>query len=119
LLLNHSKGGLFMTDTTHTTTNISKTSNTLTKASLVEALISSKGLPKREARHLVDLFFEEISAELSAGNEVKLSGFGTFEVRHKALRTGRNPRTGEPFPIDARTVVAFLPSDKLRDKMNA
>ncbi len=91
----------------------------LTKAALTQTLIDRNQLPKREARHLVELFFEEICAALFAGNDVKLSNFGTFEVRHKTPRPGRNPRTGELVPIAARTVVTFQPSIKLKERMAA
>jgi integration host factor subunit alpha len=88
-----------------------------TKADLTKTLIERNQLPKREARHLVELFFEEIRVALFAGNDVKLSNFGTFEVRHKTPRPGRNPRTGELVPIAARTVVTFQPSIKLKEKL--
>jgi integration host factor subunit alpha len=87
----------------------------LTKAQLAELLFDQIGLNKREAKEMVDAFFEEISAQLVAGDEVKISGFGNFQVRTKAPRPGRNPRTGELIPIDARRVTTFHASAKLKE----
>ena len=86
----------------------------LTKAELAEALFDELGLNKREAKEFVDLFFEDIRERLEAGEEVKLSGFGNFELRSKNQRPGRNPKTGEEIPISARRVVTFRPGQKLR-----
>ncbi|TJY56739.1 integration host factor subunit alpha [Sinimarinibacterium sp. CAU 1509] len=86
----------------------------LTKAELAEALFDELGLNKREAKEFVDLFFEEIRRRLETGEEVKLSGFGNFELRSKNQRPGRNPKTGEEIPISARRVVTFRPGQKLR-----
>ncbi|MEQ1438741.1 integration host factor subunit alpha [Fontimonas sp. SYSU GA230001] len=86
----------------------------LTKAELAEALFDELGLNKREAKEFVDLFFEEIRGRLESGDEVKLSGFGNFELRSKNQRPGRNPKTGEEIPISARRVVTFRPGQKLR-----
>ena len=86
----------------------------LTKAEMAEALFNQLGLNKREARELVDLFFEEVRHALSSGEQVKLSGFGNFSIRGKASRPGRNPRTGEAIPIKARNVVTFHASHKLK-----
>ena len=86
----------------------------LTKAELAEALFEQLGLNKREAKEFVDLFFEEIRHSLEAGEQVKLSGFGNFELRDKNQRPGRNPKTGEEIPISARRVVTFRPGQKLR-----
>ena len=86
----------------------------LTKAELAEALFDELGLNKREAKEFVDLFFEKIREQLEAGEEVKLSGFGNFELRTKNQRPGRNPKTGEEIPILARRVVTFRPGQKLR-----
>ncbi|TRZ89780.1 MAG: integration host factor subunit alpha [Rhodocyclaceae bacterium] len=87
---------------------------TLTKAELVDVLVEKVGLNKREAKDMVDAFFEEISAALEKGNGVKLSNFGNFDLREKPQRPGRNPKTGEPVPIAARRVVAFHASAKLK-----
>ena len=86
----------------------------LTKAELAEALFDELGLNKREAKEFVDLFFELIRERLEIGEEVKLSGFGNFELRSKNQRPGRNPKTGEEIPISARRVVTFRPGQKLR-----
>ena len=88
---------------------------TLTKAELAEILFDQLGLNKRESKDMVEAFFDLIHATLLAGEEVKLSGFGNFTIRRKAPRPGRNPRTGEPIPIDARHVVTFHASHKLKD----
>lgn len=73
------------------------------------------GLNKREAKNFVESFFEEISTQLEGNVSVKLSGFGNFQLRDKAPRPGRNPKTGEDVPITARRVVTFHPSQKLKD----
>ncbi len=86
----------------------------LTKAELADALFEEMGLNKREAKEFVDLFFEEVRVRLESGEEVKLSGFGNFELRSKNQRPGRNPKTGEEIPISARRVVTFRPGQKLR-----
>lgn len=87
---------------------------TLTKAELADALFEELGLNKREAKEFVDLFFEEMRMRLESGEEVKLSGFGNFELRSKNQRPGRNPKTGQEIPISARRVVTFRPGQKLR-----
>ena len=87
---------------------------TLTKAELAEMLFDRVGLNKREAKDIVDTFFEEIRDALARGEPVKLSGFGNFQVRHKPPRPGRNPKTGETIPIAARRVVTFHASQKLK-----
>ena len=89
----------------------------LTKAQLAELLFDHIGLNKRESKEMVDVFFELMAQELAAGNDVKLSGFGNFQIRTKAPRPGRNPRTGESIPIDARRVVTFHASSKLKDQV--
>jgi len=86
---------------------------TLTKAELAELLFEQLGLNKREAKDMVEAFFEEIRSALEANETVKLSGFGNFQLRDKAQRPGRNPKSGEEFPICARRVVTFHPSQKL------
>lgn len=87
---------------------------TLTKAELADVLFEHLGLSKREAKELVELFFEEIRSTLARGEAVKLSNFGNFEPRNKAPRPGRNPKTGEEIPIEARRVVTFHVSEKLK-----
>jgi integration host factor subunit alpha len=89
----------------------------LTKADLVEKLLDEVGINKRDAKQLVDEFFEEIKTALEAGNPVKLSGFGNFDLRDKKQRPGRNPKTGEEIPITARRVVTFKPGQKLKAKV--
>ncbi len=89
----------------------------LTKAQLAEMLFEQIGLNKRESKDMVDAFFDLISAQLIAGDDVKLSGFGNFQMRVKAPRPGRNPRTGELIPIAARRVVTFHASQKLKDQL--
>lgn len=87
---------------------------TLTKAELADLLFEKVGLNKREAKDMVEAFFEEIRAQLAQGGSVKLSGFGNFQLRDKPQRPGRNPKTGEEIPITARRVVTFHPSQKLK-----
>ena len=89
----------------------------LTKAEIAETLYEELGINKREAKDLVDLFFEEIRVSLEANEEVKLSGFGNFELRNKRQRPGRNPKTGEDIPISARRVVTFRPGQKLKARV--
>jgi integration host factor subunit alpha len=91
----------------------------LTKAQLAEMLFEQIGLNKRESKDMIDAFFDLIRARLIAGEEVKLSGFGNFQMRIKAPRPGRNPRTGELIPIDARRVVTFHASQKLKEMIQA
>ena len=87
---------------------------TLTKAELAELLFEQVGLNKREAKEMVETFFNEIRDSLEGGVEVKLSGFGNFQLRDKPQRPGRNPKTGEEIPISARRVVTFHASQKLK-----
>lgn len=89
----------------------------LTKAQLAELLFDQIGLNKRESKDMVDAFFDLLSASLARGEEVKLSGFGNFQIRTKAPRPGRNPRTGEAIPIEARRVVTFHASGKLKEQI--
>lgn len=87
---------------------------TLTKAELADLLFEKVGLNKREAKDMVESFFDEIRNSLQAGDTVKLSGFGNFQCREKPQRPGRNPKTGEEMPISARRVVTFHASQKLK-----
>jgi len=87
---------------------------TLTKAELADLLFERLGLNKRESKDMVEAFFEIIHAKLVEGEDVKLSGYGNFQIRRKAPRPGRNPRTGESSPITARNVVTFHASHKLK-----
>ncbi len=89
----------------------------LTKAAIAEHLFEELGLNKREAKEMVEMFFEEIRSALEQGYQVKLSGFGNFDLREKKQRPGRNPKTGEEIPISARRVVVFRPGQKLKLKV--
>ena len=92
-------------------------STTLTRARLAEALHTQVGVSKKEASFLVEDVLDLLSESLESGEKVKLSGFGTFEVRDKHARPGRNPRTNEQLTISGRRVVSFRPSQVLRDSM--
>tara|TARA_S200000501_G_scaffold279980_1_gene263977 strand:- start:36 stop:350 length:315 start_codon:yes stop_codon:yes gene_type:complete len=89
----------------------------LTKADIAEQLFDQLGLNKREAKEVVELFFEEISRSLENNVQVKLSGFGNFELKEKKERPGRNPKTGEDVPISARRVVTFHAGQKLKARV--
>lgn len=89
----------------------------LTKAEMAEKLYEDLGLNKREAKELVELFFEQIRESLESNRQVKLSGFGNFDLRDKSERPGRNPKTGEEIPISARRVVTFRPGQKLKSRV--
>jgi integration host factor subunit alpha len=91
----------------------------LTKADMAERLFDDLGLNKREAKELVEAFFEEVRGSLEVGRQVKLSGFGNFDLRDKNQRPGRNPKTGEEIPISARRVVTFRPGQKLKARVEA
>ncbi len=91
----------------------------LTKADMVEKLFEELGLNKREAKDIVEMFFEEIRIALEKGEHVKLSGFGNFALRNKSTRPGRNPKTGEEIPITARRVVTFRSGQKLKARIEA
>jgi len=93
--------------------------NALTKAQLAEMLYEQIGLNKRESKDMVDAFFDLIADTLVDGTDVKISGFGNFQIRTKAPRPGRNPRTGEVVAIDARRVVTFHASPKLKEAVQA
>lgn len=88
--------------------------HTLTKAILTDLLFEKVGLNKREAKDMVEAFFEEMGSALENGESIKLSGFGNFQLRDKPQRPGRNPKTGEDIPISARRVVTFHASAKLK-----
>ena len=90
----------------------------LTKAQLSEMLFEQLGLNKREAKEYIEAFFELISTQLVDGKDVKLSGFGNFEIRSKSGRPRRNPRTGEPVPIPPKRVVTFKASAMLKEQIN-
>ena len=89
----------------------------LTKADLAEMLFDDLGLNKREAKEIVEMFYSEICSALESNDQVKLSGFGNFELRDKKSRPGWNPKTGEDIPISARRVVTFKPGQKLKARV--
>jgi integration host factor subunit alpha len=91
----------------------------LTKAQLADMLFEQIGLNKRESKDMIDAFFDLIAQRLVDGEDVKISGFGNFQIRTKAPRPGRNPRTGETIPIEARRVVTFHASHKLKELIQA
>ena len=94
------------------------TNETLTRADLSEAVYHEVGLSRNESALLVDTVLEEVSAALAGGDPVKISAFGTFELRDKRERVGRNPKTGKEVPITPRRVLVFRPSHILRDRIN-
>ena len=89
----------------------------LAKAQLADLLFVQIGLNRRESKEMVDAFFDLMAQKLIDGTDVKLSGFGNFQIRTKAPRPGRNPRTGEAIPIKARRVVTFHASSKLKEQI--
>ena len=91
----------------------------LTKAQMAERLVDEVGFNRREADEIVEQFFDEIAGVLVANETVRLSGFGNFTPRDKGERPGRNPKTGETFPIAARRVVTFRAGQKLKARMEA
>lgn len=91
----------------------------LTKADLAENLFEKLGFSKRDAKETVEVFFEEVRKALENGEQVKLSGFGNFDLRDKSERPGRNPKTGEDIPITARRVVTFRPGQKLKARVES
>ena len=93
-------------------------SETLTRAELAELIYSEVGISKTEASDIVDQFFEEIILDLIDGNSVKLTSFGTFSVKHKKERMGRNPKTKEEAIIDARRVISFKASKELKRRVD-
>jgi integration host factor subunit alpha len=92
---------------------------TLTRADLAEAVVQKVGLPRNESQDLVELVLGEISSSLAKGDAVKLSSFGSFGIRSKGQRIGRNPKTGEEVPITPRRVLVFRPSNIMKDRINA
>ncbi|PPI88802.1 integration host factor subunit alpha [Candidatus Pantoea edessiphila] len=89
----------------------------LTKAEMSDYLFEKIGLSKRDSKELIEIFFEEIRCTLENGEQVKLSGFGNFDLRDKNQRPGRNPKTGENVSITARRVVTFRPGQKLKNRV--
>ena len=94
------------------------TDNTITRAQLAEAVYSEVGLSRNDSAQLVDVILDEISQALIKDEMVKLSSFGSFQVRAKGKRIGRNPKTGEEVPILPRRVLVFRASHVLKDKIN-
>jgi integration host factor subunit alpha len=92
---------------------------TLTRADLAEAVVQKIGLPRNESQELVELILREISNSLVADEPVKLSSFGSFGIRQKGQRIGRNPKTGQEVPITPRRVLVFRPSNIMKDRINA
>jgi len=92
---------------------------TLTRADLAEAVVRKVGLPRNESQDLVELVLNEISTALAQGEAVKLSSFGSFGIRQKGERIGRNPKTGKEVPITPRRVLVFRPSNIMKDRINA
>ena len=90
---------------------------TITKADLADYLFQKIGLNKREAKEVVDSFFDELREALLSGEDIELSGFGNFSIKRKSERPGRNPKTGEEIPITARKVITFHASQKLKQRM--
>jgi integration host factor subunit alpha len=89
----------------------------LTKADIAEHLFNGIGLTKREAKEIVEIYFQQVCSALESGQQVKLSGFGNFELHDKNERPGRNPKTGESIPVSARRVVTFRSGQKLRARV--
>ncbi|MEM6623386.1 MAG: integration host factor subunit alpha [Pseudomonadota bacterium] len=93
--------------------------NTLTRSDLSEAVYREIGLSRNESSDLVESILQHVSEALVSGDQVKISSFGTFQVREKGERMGRNPKTGEEVPIKPRRVLVFRPSHILKDRVNA
>ena len=91
---------------------------TLTRADLAEALVNKVGLPRNESQDVVELVLSEISTALARGEGVKLSSFGSFGIRQKGQRIGRNPKTGQEVPITPRRVLIFRPSNIMKERIN-
>ena len=92
---------------------------TLTRADLADAVVQKVGLPRNESQELVELVLDQIATSLARGDSVKLSSFGSFGVRQKGQRIGRNPKTGKEVPITPRRVLVFRPSNIMKDRINA
>lgn len=92
---------------------------TLTRADLAEAVVHKVGLPRNESQELVELVLSEIASSLANGDTVKLSSFGSFGIRQKGQRVGRNPKTGQEVPITPRKVLVFRPSNIMKERINA
>ena len=91
---------------------------TITRVSITEAIYEEIGLSRKDSGDVLDMIIEEIKAELERGHDVKISSFGTFALRKKNARVGRNPKTGVAAEITPRTVISFKPSQILRKAVN-
>ncbi|MBO0764876.1 MAG: integration host factor subunit alpha [Hyphomicrobiaceae bacterium] len=91
---------------------------TLTRADLAETVVQKVGLPRNESQDLVELVIKVLSERLAEGEAVKLSSFGSFNIRQKGERVGRNPKTGQEVPITPRRVLVFRPSNIMKDRIN-
>jgi integration host factor subunit alpha len=91
---------------------------TLTRADLAEAVVRKVGLPRNESQQMVELVLGEVSSALARGENVKLSSFGSFGIRQKGQRIGRNPKTGREVPITPRRVLVFRPSNIMKQRIN-
>lgn len=91
---------------------------TITRADVAETIYEEIGLSRKDSGDILDMIINEVKNELVAGNDVKLSSFGTLSLRRKNPRTGRNPKTGVEAEISARTVISFKPSQNLRKSIN-
>jgi len=92
---------------------------TITRADLTEAVIREVGLPRNESAEMVEIVIQEVASCLERGEQVKISSFGSFNVREKRERVGRNPKTGETVPISPRRVIGFRPSNIMKERVNA
>ncbi len=90
----------------------------MTKADMVDLVYEQIGVSKREAARIVETIFDVIKETLERGDNVKISGFGSFNLQHKKPRRGRNPQTGEEITISARRVLSFKASNVLREQLN-
>ena len=93
--------------------------NTLTRADLADSVVQRVGLPRNESAEIVELGLKEIAASLERGESVKLSSFGSFGIREKAQRMGRNPKTGKEVPITPRRVLVFRASAIMKERINS
>ncbi len=91
---------------------------TVTRLDVAEAIYTEIGLSRKDSNEILDMIVDEIVNELSCGNDVKLSSFGTFSLRDKRARTGRNPKTGVEAVISSRRVISFKPSQTMRKQIN-
>lgn len=92
---------------------------TITRADVAETIYEEIGLSRKDSNDILDMILDEVVQELSNGNDVKLSSFGTFSLRNKKARSGRNPKTGVEAEISPRTVISFKPSQTMRKIINA